>query len=189
MKKKKINISEVYFAKLKNCIDFLDFGQIDDAIHLIEKKWIGGNQIVVIGNGGSSLTALHYINDWSKSVYLSTGRPLYGRTLTDNIGLVMSYANDLSFDDVFVEQLKTVIKQDDLLIAISGSGNSENIIRAVDYANQIGVTTLGVCGYQGGRLRQVAQSYICSKIDDMQISEDFHLIFGHIVMQYLCGAK
>lgn len=181
------SISSTYYSKLTAVLDSLDFNQIDDAIKLIEKKWRNQNQIIVMGNGGSALTAMHYINDWNKSVYLSTKRPFKGRTLIDNIGLVMSYGNDISFEDIFVEQLKNIMEPDDLIIAISGSGNSENILRATDYANKNGAMTLGICGYHGGHLSNLAQMHICARIEDMQLSEDVHFIFGHIVMQYLCS--
>lgn len=180
-------ISSRYFSNLKLAIDCLNFDKIDEAVKLIEQKWRNGNQVIVIGNGGSSLTALHYVNDWNKSIFLATGRPFYGRTLVDNIGLLMSYANDVSFEDIFVEQLKNILKVNDLVIALSGSGNSENVIRAIEYANLNGAATLGVCGFQGGRLSKVSQHHICSRIDDMQLSEDIHFVFGHIVMLHLCS--
>jgi D-sedoheptulose 7-phosphate isomerase len=99
----------------------------------------------------------------------------------------MAYGNDLSFQDIFVEQLKNLLEPGDLVIAISGSGNSENVIRAVRYANANGAVTLGLCGYRGGKLKQLAQHVVWADVDDMQLSEDAHAIFGHIVMQRLCG--
>jgi D-sedoheptulose 7-phosphate isomerase len=166
----------------------LDFSAIDAAVDLIEKAWREGQQIITLGNGGSSLTALHYINDWNKSVYLSSGIPFRGRSLVDNVGLLMSYANDISFEDVFAEQLKNILMPGDLVLALSGSGNSENVIRAVSYANAHGATTLGLCGYRGGKLKEVAQHVVWVDVDDMQLAEDVHFFFGHIVMQRLCAA-
>lgn len=133
------------------------------------------------------MTALHFINDWNKSIFMATGRPFRGRSLVDNMGLVMSYGNDVSFQDIFVEQIKNVLQEGDLVIAISGSGNSENVIRAVRYANENGGVTLGLCGYSGGKLKGLAQHVVWANVDDMQLSEDIHAIFGHIVMQRLCG--
>lgn len=176
-----------YCQKLAALLARIDYAAIDAGIDLIEKAWRDGKQIIVLGNGGSSLTALHYINDWNKSIYLSTGIPFRGRSLVDNIGLIMSYANDISFEDVFAEQLKNILMPGDLVIALSGSGNSENVIRAVDYANSCGAITLGLCGYRGGRLKERAQQVIWVDADDMQLSEDVHFIFGHIVMQRLCA--
>ena len=176
-----------YTKKLAELLDRLDFAAIDVGVDLIEKAWRDGRQIIALGNGGSSLTALHFINDWNKSVYLSSGIPFRGRTLVDNIGLVMSYANDVSFEDVFAEQLKNILQPGDLVLALSGSGNSENVIRAVKYANEHGATTLGLCGYRGGKLKETAQHVIWVDADDMQLSEDVHFFFGHIVMQRLCA--
>lgn len=176
-----------YTKKLAELLGRLDFAAIDAGVDLIEKAWRDGKQIIALGNGGSSLTALHFINDWNKSIYLSSGIPFRGRTLVDNIGLVMSYANDVSFEDVFAEQLKNILQPGDLVLALSGSGNSENVIRAVKYANDHGATTIGLCGYRGGKLKETAQHVIWVDADDMQLSEDVHFFFGHIVMQRLCG--
>lgn len=176
-----------YFARLSTVLEVIDRHQVDAAIALIADAWQAGRQIITLGNGGSSLTALHFVNDWNKSIFMSTGRPFRGRSLVDNMGVVMAYGNDTSFEDIFIEQLKNLMQEGDLVIAISGSGNSENVIRAVDYANEHGATTLGLCGYSGGRLRERAQHSVWAAVDDMQLAEDVHFIFGHIVMQRLCG--
>ena len=179
--------TETYLAKLGKLLDTLDRGQIDNAVAVIADAWQAGRQIITLGNGGSSMTALHFINDWNKSIFMSSGKPFHGRTLVDNMGLVMSYGNDVSFQDIFVEQLKNVFQKGDLVIAISGSGNSENVIRAVRYANENQGVTLGLCGYRGGKLKDLARHVVWADVDDMQLSEDAHAIFGHIVMQKLCG--
>jgi D-sedoheptulose 7-phosphate isomerase len=176
-----------YLDRFSKVLLELDMQQIDQAIAIIANAWQNERQIITLGNGGSSLTALHYINDWNKSIYLATHKPFRGRSLVDNIGLIMAYANDVSFQDVFVEQLKNILQPRDLVIAISGSGNSENVIRAVNYANEQDAITLGICGYNGGKLKEIAQHYIWVNVNDMQLSEDIHAIFGHIVMQKLCG--
>lgn len=179
--------SSAYLEKLTRQLNSTDTKEMDAAIGVIVDAWKAGRQIITLGNGGSSMTALHFVNDWNKSIFMSTGRSFRGRSLVDNMGLVMSYSNDLSFQDVFVEQLKNILEPGDLVIAISGSGNSENVIRAVDYANANGGVTLGLCGYSGGRLKEIAQHKVWVAINDMQICEDVHAIFGHIVMQALCG--
>lgn len=175
-----------YSLKLNEVLKKLDYPKIDNAILLIKEKWLAGKQIITLGNGGSSLTALHFINDWNKSIFLSKNIPFKGRSLIDNIGLIMSYGNDIDFNDIFVEQLKNLLNPGDLVIAISGSGNSENVIRAVEYANSHGATTLGLCGYNGGKLKNLAHYVVWVEVDDMQLSEDVHSIFGHMVMQKLC---
>jgi D-sedoheptulose 7-phosphate isomerase len=179
--------SQTYLAKLAALIDAFDRKQVDDAIEVIADAWHAGRQIITLGNGGSSLTALHFINDWNKSVFMASGKPFRGRSLVDNMGLVMSYGNDISFQDIFIEQLKNVLQPGDLVLAISGSGNSENVIRAVRYANENGGITLGLCGYRGGKLKELARHVVWVDVDDMQLAEDMHSIFGHIVMQRLCS--
>ena len=178
-----------YISRLKDSLNNLDLEKMDHAVGLIEEAWRAGRQIITMGNGGSALTALHFINDWNKSVYLSSQIPFRGRSLCDNVGLIMSYSNDISYEDVFIEQLKNILQDNDLVIAISGSGNSENVIRAVDYANANKAITLGLCGYDGGKLKDIAQHTVWANVNDMQICEDVHFFFGHIVMQKLCGSQ
>lgn len=175
-----------YLNRLIKQIENVNIKEFDNAIDLIIKTWQSGNQIITLGNGGSSMTALHMITDWSKMIFLKTGIPFKGRSLVDNIGLVMAYSNDISFNDVFVEQLKNILQKGDLVIAISGSGNSENVLRAVDYANHNGASTIGLCGFNGGKLKTLSQYSVWVNVNDMQIVEDLHAIFGHIMMQRIC---
>lgn len=179
--------AKAYLSKLTTLLESIDRDQIDNAVEVIAEAWQAGRQIITLGNGGSSMTALHFINDWNKSIFMASGKPFRGRSLVDNMGLVMSYGNDISFQDIFIEQLKNVLQAGDLVIAISGSGNSENVIRAVRYANENGGVSLGLCGYGGGKLKELAQHVLWVNVNDMQLSEDMHAIFGHIVMQRLCG--
>jgi len=154
---------------------------------MVSDAWQRDAQIITLGNGGSSMTALHYITDWNKSIFLRGKRPFRGRTLIDNMGLVFAYANDISFESVFEEQLKSCLVSGDLVVALSGSGNSKNVLRAVEYANEHGAVTLGLCGYDGGKLMGIVQHAIWIEAHDMQICEDLHAVFGHVVMQSLCG--
>jgi D-sedoheptulose 7-phosphate isomerase len=179
--------SERYLARLSEVLASLDRTELDAGIALVDDAWRRGAQIITLGNGGSAMTALHFVTDWAKLIPMTTGRPLRARSLVDNMGLVMAYGNDISFADVFAEQLKNIMQPRDLVVAISGSGNSENVIRAVKYARDNGGETLGLCGYDGGRLRQLAATSIWVRANDMQLCEDAHAIFGHIVMQRLCG--
>lgn len=179
--------SAAYLARLQRVLAAMDAAAIDRAIDVVGEAWKRGAQVVTLGNGGSALTALHFATDWSKGVFTATGRPLEARSLTDNIGVVTALANDMAFADIFREQLRYILKPGDVVVAISGSGNSENVIRAVDYANEHGAVTVGLCGYRGGRLKEKARHVVWADIDDMQLCEDIHAIFGHIAMQRLCS--
>src|SRR3990167_9003872 len=114
--------SRQYFDKLQRVIQAMDLDALDQAIEVIKQAWLAGKQVIVFGNGGSAITAMHYITDWNKMIPETTGKPFRGRTLTDNMGLVTAYANDMSYADVFVEQLKNILQPNDLVIGISGSG-------------------------------------------------------------------
>ena len=182
----KIIRADYYYKKLIKSIELLDFQSIDHAVNLIRAAWQDKKQIICFGNGGSALTAQHFINDWNKSIFLASGKSFRGRCLTENMGLLTAYANDVCYQDIFIEQLKNILEPGDLVIGISGSGNSENVLRAITYANEMGNTTIGLCGYNGGKLKQLAQHIVWVSINDMQITEDLHFTFGHLVMQALC---
>jgi D-sedoheptulose 7-phosphate isomerase len=178
-----------YLGKLIKVLETANEEQIDNAVEVIAETWKSGKQIITLGNGGSSMTALHMITDWNKMIYLSSGIPFRGRSLIDNMGLIMAYGNDISFNDIFIEQLKNILQPGDLVIAISGSGNSENVIRAINYANENGAVTLGLSGYSGGKLKKISRHSVWVNVNDMQLCEDVHSIIGHIVMQRLCNIK
>jgi D-sedoheptulose 7-phosphate isomerase len=180
-------VSADYLDRISAALASLDRVALDHAVGVVHGAWQRGAQIITCGNGGSAMTALHFVTDWAKLVPMTTGRPLRARSLVDNMGLVMAYGNDVCFADIFSEQLRYMMAPGDLVIAISGSGNSENVIRAIDFANAAGGDTLGLCGFSGGRLRQKAKHALWVNENDMQICEDAHAIFGHIVVQTLCG--
>jgi len=176
-----------YLSRLKRAIDDLDRETIANAVEIIRKGWQDGKQFIAFGNGGSGLAALHYVHDWNKGITHATGIPFRGRTLNDNIGLVTAFANDVSYDDIFAEQLKSAMQPGDVIMGISGSGNSENVLRAIRYANENGGITIGISGYSDGQLEHTAQHNLCTNIHDMQVAEDLQMVLGHLVMRELCG--
>ena len=167
----------------------LDIAAFQAGIELIRTTYESGKKIVTCGNGGSASTASHYITDWNKMVNLATGKKFRGISLCDNIGLITAYGNDLSYDDIFSGQAKAILDEGDLLVAISGSGNSTNVIKAVEYANSIGAVTLAIVGYDGGKLMPLAQHSVWVPSMDMQLCEDVHFMFGHLVMKSLCTSS
>jgi D-sedoheptulose 7-phosphate isomerase len=178
-----------YLDHLSTMVARFDPASVENAISLIRNAWSEKRKIIVCGNGGSALTASHYITDWNKSVYLATGKPFRGTCLSDNMGLVTAYSNDISYDDIFSEQLKNLMDEGDLVIAVSGSGNSPNVVKAMEWANENGGVTLAICGYDGGKIKQLAQHSLWVESFDMQICEDLHFFFGHMVMKSLCGGQ
>jgi D-sedoheptulose 7-phosphate isomerase len=178
-----------YLAAHAELAGKLDIVAFQAGIDLIRTTYESGKKIVTCGNGGSASTASHYITDWNKMVNLATGNKFRGISLCDNIGLITAYGNDLSYDEVFSGQAKAILDEGDLLVAISGSGNSTNVIKAVEYANSVGAVTLAIVGYDGGKLMPLAQHSVWVPSMDMQLCEDIHFMFGHLVMKSLCGSE
>ncbi len=186
MNKIKFNAKN-YLDTHKNIFDSLDLDKANECIEIIKDKFHQESQIFTCGNGGSAHTANHMITDWNKMITLATGKLFRGYPLAANTGIITAYANDLSYDDVFSGQLNSLMKPEDLLIAVSGSGNSPNVLKAAEYANSIGADTLAIVGYDGGELINLCKYSFHVPIFDMQICEDIHLMFNHMVMKELCG--
>ncbi|MCX7771183.1 MAG: SIS domain-containing protein [Proteobacteria bacterium] len=172
-----------YFRKIEETISKLNLQELEDFYNLLFNCYERGSQIFVFGNGGSASTASHFATDLNKGVCFGLDKRFKIICLNESIPSMLAYANDLSYSDIFVEQLKNYLQKDDVVIGISGSGNSENVIKAIEYANGKGAITVGITGYDGGMLKKVAKYSVNANVNDMQISEDFHLIFFHIIMK------
>jgi len=172
-----------YIEELKEILNNFSHEQFERFINAMLTAYHKQKHIFVMGNGGSASTASHWVCDINKGCSLGREKKFKMMCLNDSISTLLAYANDLSYEDVFVEQLKNFFASGDVVIGISGSGNSENVLRAIDYANNNGGTTVGLCGYSGGRLFQMVDIPILAKVDDMQKVEDIHMIVVHMSMQ------
>ena len=166
----------------------IDAATIQHAIEVVRAAHDAGRHIITCGNGGSAYAASHCVMEWNKVVTAATGRQFRGISLCDNIGMLTAFANDLSYDQVFSGQLAAILEPGDLVIAMSASGNSPSVVEAIEYANGHGADTLVVVGYDGGRLKQIARHAVWVPSFDMQLCEDVHLMFVHMVMKALCGS-
>jgi D-sedoheptulose 7-phosphate isomerase len=166
----------------------LDDASIQKAIEMIKETFESGKKIITCGNGGSASTASHYITDWNKMVNLATGKKFRGVSLCDNIGLITAYGNDVSYAEVFAGQIDALMDEGDLLVAISGSGNSLNVIKAIESSRRAGGNVLGVVGYDGGKIMPMCDHSVWVQSFDMQLCEDVHLMFGHMVLKTLCAS-
>jgi len=175
-----------YLNSLRTVLDGLDVTSFQHGIDVIRAAFERGSKIITCGNGGSAYAASHYITDWNKMIEIATGKPFRGVSLCDNLGLITAFANDQSYDQIFSGQLKSMLEPGDLVIGVSGSGNSPNVLKAVEYANANGGITLAVVGYDGGKLKPMAHHAVWVPSNDMQHCEDLHLMFGHMVMKALC---
>ena len=176
-----------YFSYHDEISKKLDSESINFATKLIINKFKQGNAVYTCGNGGSAHTASHYITDWVKMGTSIAGLSLKGFSLCDNVGMITAYGNDFNYDEIFAGQLRSSLRKDDLVIAISGSGNSKNVLNAINYANQNEADTLAIVGFDGGKLKKIAKYNFHVPCFDMQICEDIHLKFGHIVMKAICN--
>lgn len=183
----------VYIDHEVETLRALDKDAINDALNLLLETMEKGNTVFVFGNGGSSATASHFQNDFNKGVSEHTEKKFNFLCLNDNVATVMAVANDIGFEEVFRFQLRGHIKPGDVVLAISGSGNSKNVINAVEYAKEQGCRVIGLTGFGGGKLRQLADVSLHAPINSMQITEDIHMIFDHLMMSIfyrdLCGIE
>jgi D-sedoheptulose 7-phosphate isomerase len=163
----------------------LDYEAINEAMNVIVEAWQRGNRIYVFGNGGSAATASHMANDFNKGISEKVGKKFQLVSLVDNFSTVMAIANDISYDEVFRFQLDGILTAEDVVLGISGSGNSKNVINAIEYAKTIGAKTIGMTGYNGGRLKEMSDYQMHVPINDMQITEDIHMHFDHMMMKVL----
>ncbi len=180
-----------YTQKLTNEINAIDTDSVSALIDLILKTRDEDKQIFIMGNGGSGANASHIAGDLNKGLSLFQPRSKRYRCicLIDNSSTVLSLANDVSYDDIFVEQLKNFICPGDLVICISGSGNSENVLRAASFAKSNGNQVVGFTGFSGGALKEISDLSIHVPINDMQIVEDVHMMLGHLMFSVLYHGK
>lgn len=183
------NFTVEYFKEQNKVNDLLPMHFIAEALQLVENCYRSGKQIFIIGNGGSASTASHMVCDFQKFILGYKGDRKIPRmkalSLSDNTEVLTAWANDVGYEVVFSEQLKNLAEEGDLLIALSASGNSPNIIRAVDVAKLKGIKVIGLTGFSGGKLKELADVPIHVESNDYGIVENVHLMFGHMAARYL----
>ena len=170
-----------YFNLLKQSVDGLDRKAIISFVDLLLEARKNGNNIYIMGNGGSASTASHFTCDFNKGLIYKKDIRFKMICLNDNIATMLAYSNDLGYENVFVEQLKNFLKKDDVVIGISGSGNSKNILNAIEYANHLGAKTVGLTGFDGGKLKNIVDVSIHANINNMQVTEDVHMTICHML--------
>ncbi len=178
-----------YFERVNEVSADVDECEITQLLEILEKAYFQRKQIFICGNGGSGATASHLCEDLAKGTLNGNihkdGLRFKVISLTDNVPFILALANDIGYDSIFEQQLRTYAEEGDVLIAISGSGNSPNVIKAVDYANRKGLTTVGMTGFDGGKLRKMASFCVHVPIDDMGVTESVHGIIMHYIVDYL----
>ncbi len=170
-----------YLGLVKQTIDKLDQSAINAAAQAFLDAYHKGGNIYVFGNGGSGATASHVAGDFLKGASYGLDKRFKMICLNDNIASMMAIANDIGYEDIFIEPLKNFIGKNDLVIGISGSGNSENVVRAMTYAKEQGVKTLALSGFNGGKISKLADISVHADVMDMEVCEDIHMIIFNII--------
>jgi D-sedoheptulose 7-phosphate isomerase len=179
------NFFSGYAERLSSVLAVSDWSGVAQLAEDIRAAWSEGRQVFLCGNGGSAGNAMHLANDFVYGVARSTGSGIRALALSANPAVMTCLANDLGYDNIYCEQLAVQGREGDILIALSGSGNSPNIVNTLERARVMGIKSYAILGYEGGRSKALADVAIHFPVDDMQIAEDLQLVVGHMLMQWL----
>ncbi len=179
----------LYKADVLQAIETIDLEKVGQAIEILVQARDQDRRIFVCGNGGSASTASHFVCDMVKGASFRRDKRFRIMALTDSLPTITAYANDVSYDCVFVEQLKNFAEPGDVVMAISGSGNSPNVLQAIEYANSIGCRTIALSGRNGGKLGPLAQLNLQASHPHMGRIEDVHMIVMHMICYYFMDAE
>lgn len=178
----KTNYVDQYLKMEKETLEALDKDEINAVLDAMMETYQAEGTIYVFGNGGSASTAPHMANDFNKGISEYVDRKFRVCCLNDNAATMLAIANDINYEEIYRFQLLGRLQPKDLVIGISGSGNSANVVNAVSYAKNQGVKTVGFCGFGGGRLKEIADYCFYVQLDNMKIVEDLHLMMNHLLM-------
>lgn len=178
----KTDYVDQYLKMEKETLEALDKDEINAVLDAMMETYQAEGTIYVFGNGGSASTASHMANDFNKGISEYVDRKFRVCCLNDNVATMLAIANDINYEEIYRFQLLGRLQPKDLVIGISGSGNSANVVNAVSYAKNQGVKTVGFCGFGGGRLKEIADYCFYVQLDNMKIVEDLHLMMNHLLM-------
>jgi D-sedoheptulose 7-phosphate isomerase len=175
-----------YKSHIKKALDTFEFDE--EILHLLKNSIKKKQKIFVAGNGGSAAIAMHYVSDFSKGAnqnWSENFKRFQAICLSNNIAYMTAISNDTYYDEVFKQQLINLAQPNDILVLISSSGNSPNIIKAAEYAKENGIIVVGISGFKGGKLKEIADYSAYMKHDSYEVVEDIHAVFGHFLAVYL----
>jgi D-sedoheptulose 7-phosphate isomerase len=180
---------QLYKTDVLKAIETIDLDKVGQAIDILMRARDEGRRIFVCGNGGSASTASHFVCDMVKGASFNRNKRFRIMSLTDSLPTITAYSNDVGYECVFVEQLKNFAEPGDVVMAISGSGNSPNVLRAVEYGNSIGCRTIALSGRNGGKLGPLAEINVLASSQHMGRIEDVHMIVMHMICYYFMDAE
>jgi len=176
-----MTVVQDYIKDLIQCLEDLPQQNLEHIANIIVEAWRKGKCVFIMGNGGSATTATHFARDLKIGIAV-TGKPrVRAVSLTDSVAVITALANDTSYSSIFKEQLVGQLEEGDVAIGISASGNSTNVIKAIEYARKSGATTIGLIGFEGGKLKKLVDSSVTLSNKDYGQVEDVHLCLAHII--------
>ena len=177
--------AQQYIDAVKSTLDALEPKALDALVEAFHTTYEKGGNIYTMGNGGSGASASHAAGDFLKGASYGLDKRFKMICLNDNLPSMMAIANDIGWESIFVEPLKNFLSKDDLVIGISGSGNSKNVVNALEYANANGATTVAMSGFKGGKISEIATINVHASVMDMEVTEDVHMVIFNIVKKQM----
>lgn len=184
---KSANLFEDYASKLSAALNTADWSAVSKLADMLEQARLKRRQVFLCGNGGSAANAIHWANDFTAALFKGTRNALRTHALPANVAVMSCIGNDLSYEKVFSQQLRVLAEPDDLLIVLSGSGNSPNILAALREARELGMTSAALLGFDGGTALELTDLPLHFPVHDMQIVEDLQLVVGHMLMRQIAA--
>jgi D-sedoheptulose 7-phosphate isomerase len=177
--------AKAYLQQVSEVLKRLPFAQIDQVVDRLWKAYRDDQAVYLFGNGGSAALASHCACDLGKGTIMNGNRRFRVLALTDNVPLLTAWANDACYADVFAEQLRSFLRKDDVVFALSASGNSPNVLNALSLAQEVGASTMGLTGFQGGKMKALCELSVVIPSENMQVIEDIHLSVTHSIFTSL----
>lgn len=175
----------IYFTELEQMLRDISLAHLQDILSLLEEAYRNGRRIFIIGNGGSAATASHFALDLAKNTIMPGAPRLKAISLTDHVPLITAWSNDTAYEHIFEEQLANMIEPGDVVIGISTSGNSPNVINALNLAKKTCAATVGLLGAKGGLIKNIVDSYVLAPGQNIEQEEDAHMILAHIITRHM----
>ena len=174
-----------YFAELEQMLQSISVANMQEVLALLEEAYHNGHRIFIMGNGGSAATASHFALDLAKNTIMPGVPRLKAISLTDHVPLITAWSNDTAYEHIFAEQLANMIEPGDVVIGISASGNSPNVINAMQLAKEYRAYTVALLGAKGGKLKDIVDAYVLAPGQNIEQEEDAHMIMSHVITRHM----
>src|SRR6266513_1481814 len=180
-----MNTINAYFDEVDQMLQAISLLDLQKVLQLLERAYQGCRRIFIMGNGGSAATASHFALDLAKNTIVQGAPRLKAISLTDHVPLITAWSNDTAYEHIFAEQLANMIEPGDLVICISTSGNSPNVINAIQLAKACKASTVGLLGAKGGKIKEMVDAYVLAPGQNIEQEEDAHLILAHVITRHM----